>query len=98
MTVFADQLKNTSRNSDIIARLGGDEFVVLLANHAKETTERTIARLRQSLENINREAHRGYDISFSYGTVEFNPNVHSTIETLLSEGDKLMYKEKKSRQ
>ncbi|MBX9632930.1 MAG: sensor domain-containing diguanylate cyclase [Burkholderiales bacterium] len=97
LTVFADQLKNVFRDSDVIARLGGDEFTVLLANNTKEAAERSIVRLRESLDKANREGNRGYDISFSHGMVEFNPDKHSTIETLLADGDAVMYQTKKSR-
>ena len=98
LTVFADQLKNVFRDSDVIARLGGDEFTVLLANNTKEAAEHSIVRLRESLDKANREGNRGYDISFSHGMVEFNPDKHSTIETLLADGDAVMYQTKKSRQ
>jgi PleD family two-component response regulator len=69
---------------------------VLLADHLKEATESTVLRLHSSLEKVNQEANRGYDISFSYGVVEFDPERHSAIETLLEDGDKLMYQSKKS--
>lgn len=97
LTVFAGQLKEMFRDSDIIARLGGDEFTVLLANTSKETAERSVARFRESLDKANREVNRGYDISFSYGIVEFCPDKHRTIDALLAEGDALMYLAKKSR-
>jgi len=97
LTIFAGQLKSIFRDSDVVARLGGDEFTVLLANSTKEAAGRSIVRLRESLDKVNREANRGYDILFSDGMVEFNPDKHSTIETLLAEGDALMYHTKKSR-
>ena len=50
------------------------------------------------MDNVNREANRGYDISFSCGIVEFNHDEHGTIEALLADGDTLMYQAKKSRQ
>lgn len=96
LKVFADQLKNTFRDSDIFARLGGDEFAVLLSDSTQEWTERSILRLRESLDNINREANRGYDIPFSYGVAEFNPDKHKTIDDLLSDGDAMMYRAKQS--
>jgi len=98
LVVFADQLKKTFRNSDIIARLGGDEFVVLFANHSEEAIKRTITRLRVSMDQLNREANRGYDLLFSYGVVEWNPDEHSTVEKLLTESETLMYEKKKAKQ
>ena len=92
---FAEQLQNTFRESDIHARLGGDEFVVLLTNTSREFAEASIARLKQSLETYNRQASRGYVISFSFGIVGFDPEKHLTINELLSDGDAQMYRFKK---
>lgn len=94
---FAGQMKSTYRDSDIFARLGGDEFAALLSNTSKERAEDAVARFRQSLQKYNQDADRGYDILFSYGIVEFNPEKHETIEALLSDGDTLMYELKRSR-
>jgi diguanylate cyclase (GGDEF)-like protein len=95
LTVFAEHLKNTFRLSDLFARLGGDEFVVLLPNTTKKTAEVIVEKFRQSLEDYNRAAQRVYDIVFSYGIVEFNPEKHRSIDTLLKDGDALMYERKK---
>lgn len=95
LAFFADQLKAVFRNSDIVARLGGDEFAVLLPNSLKDVTEQSVVRFRQSLDNAIREINLGYEISFSYGVVEFNPDKHSSIECLLKDADKLMYQAKK---
>lgn len=96
LIAFADQIKDVFRDSDLFARLGGDEFVVLLTNASKDLTVDIMARFEQSLEKYNMEASRGYDITFSYGVVEFSPDKHPTIEALLAEGDSLMYKHKRA--
>lgn len=95
LTVFAEQMQATCRSADIFARLGGDEFAILLINTSKERAEDIVARLRQSLERYNEEVRRGYLISFSHGSVEFNPGRHRTFDAMLAEGDALMYKLKK---
>ena len=97
LMVFAEQIKITCRGSDIFARLGGDEFAMLLINTPKEHAENVASRLHQSVEKYNQEAKRGYDVSFSYGIVEFNPDKHHTIDTLLADGDSLMYELKRSK-
>jgi diguanylate cyclase (GGDEF)-like protein len=91
LKAFAEQMKSVFRDSDIFARLGGDEFVVLLTNTTKILARNIITRFRQSLEQYIQEANRGYDLSFSHGVVEFNPEKHHTVDVLLSEGDLLMY-------
>ena len=97
LIAFAEQMKSIFRGSDLFARLGGDEFVVLLTSTSKELAESIIARSRQSLEKYNQHADRGYDISFSYGIVDFDPDKHPTVEALLIDGDSMMYKRKKQR-
>lgn len=97
LTAFAEQIKTTCRESDVFGRLGGDEFVVLLIDTPKERAEGVVARLRRCVEKYNEEAKRGYDISFSYGIVEFNPAKHQTLDAMLADGDSLMYRLKRSK-
>lgn len=95
LTVFAEQLKTVSRDSDIVARIGGDEFVALLNNASKKDSESFISRLFQSVEKYNQEAKCGYNILFSHGIIGFNPEKDRMIDTLLADSDALMYRVKK---
>ena len=97
LVTFAQHLMKAFRGSDVVARLGGDEFLVLLTNHSEAAAEKAMARLQRALDATNVAAARGYDISFSYGLVEFDPKRHHTSGALISEGDSLMYKTKKAR-
>ena len=92
---FANLMKNHFRDSDVYARLGGDEFVALLSNTSVKKAEEVIKRFNKSLSEHNQKEKRGYDISFSYGIIEFNQKKHTTTEELLAECDALMYKAKK---
>lgn len=94
LTIFASQLKDTFRDSDLFARLGGDEFVVLLSGATKKQTEEIIVRFNQTLEDYNRKAKSGYEILCSSGIIEYNPGCHESVETLLEESDALMYRHK----
>lgn len=94
LAAFADLMRNTFRESDVIARLGGDEFVVLLTNTSIELAKETIARFRQSVERYNKEANREYNISFSDGVVTIDYAKDYSIGTLLSQADSLMYENK----
>jgi diguanylate cyclase (GGDEF)-like protein len=97
LIAVARQMKSSFRDSDLFARLGGDEFVVLLTNTSKQQAEKIIGRFSRSLEKYNKEANRGYDIVFSYGIVEFNPEKRTVIEELLVNGDSLMYEVKRAK-
>jgi diguanylate cyclase (GGDEF)-like protein len=95
---IANILKETFRDSDIIARLGGDEFVVM----AIETTGNDIGivlnRLEKAIENDNAKNKRAYELSFSIGTAYFDPWSPCTVDELLSQADKSMYEQKRSKQ
>lgn len=98
LSAFACLMKAESRESDIFGRLGGDEFAAFLVNTSKKHAETfIIPRFQQSLEKYNRETNRGYDISFSYGIVEFDPEKPRTIKELLADADYLMYELKREK-
>ena len=94
LITFAEQLSSTFRAADVVARIGDDEFVVLLAGTSKEYAQDKVERFRASLEKNNINPNRRYDISFSYGLVEFESEIHHSIEDLLSQADSLMYEHK----
>lgn len=91
LTVFSNLIKGVCRESDLFARLGGDEFVILFSNTSKSAAEDIFSRFRKSLDEFNRKEDRGYNISFSYGIVGFDPEKHKSIDVLLAEGDSAMY-------
>ncbi|MBT8128236.1 MAG: sensor domain-containing diguanylate cyclase [Gammaproteobacteria bacterium] len=95
LIAFSEQIKGFFRTTDLFARLGGDEFVILFSNTTKPMATELMENFRGELDNYNQQANRGYDISFSYGVVEHDPTKHDNVETLLAEGDKLMYEYKK---
>jgi diguanylate cyclase (GGDEF)-like protein len=94
LMLFAQQMKRVFRKSDIVARLGGDEFAVLLTNSNIQIAEMLVRRFRQRLNAATQESRLAYEISFSHGIVEFDPEKHAAIEALLAEGDSIMYETK----
>lgn len=95
LTNFAELLKQTFRESDVVGRLGGDEFAVLLTNANREDLNNTLYRLRHTVDQHNHKARRGYDIVYSVGAVEFDATRHADIAELMAEADALMYEQKK---
>ncbi len=97
LQLFASLLDEVGRDSDIVARVGGDEFVILLVDADKKAVDEVMKRFSQKIEHCNKQQQLGYDITFSYGIVLFDPKKHDSIADLVSEGDEIMYKRKKSR-
>jgi len=94
---FAQILRQTFRESDVVGRLGGDEFVVLSTNSDLSFHEAIVARLRRTLEQHNRFAARNYNLEFSVGVAQFDSARHDHIDQLLGEADRLMYANKQAR-
>lgn len=92
---FADILKRTFRESDIIARIGGDEFVVLF-EHSDQNEETLLARLDENIKDHNARRCRRYHLSISVGVAPFDPECPIPIDELLSKADASMYAHKKS--
>ena len=96
LVTFAEVLRNTLRDSDVIGRLGGDEFVALLTDANGAEASEVVKRLRETLTLRNSEAQRGYDIRFSVGQIEFDVRRHSSVANFLAEADKAMYANKQA--
>jgi diguanylate cyclase (GGDEF)-like protein len=94
---FGKILKEAFRESDVIGRLGGDEFVVLLTNADHKVSQSVLSRFDKIRQEYNQTANRGYDLLCSVGIVEFAPSRHLSIESLLEEGDQLMYVQKQTK-
>ena len=91
LTIFADNIKKVARDSDIFARLSGDEFVILFSDTSKEVVRTIMKRFKENLEKLQKKAGLKYDLSFSYGIVEYNSKNHNSIKELLNDADQLMY-------
>lgn len=90
LKTFADVLRIAFRESDVIGRLGSDEFAALLTGAGAVEVGTVRARLEEILDERNATVHRGYDIRFSIGQIEFDPRLHQTAEGLLALVDKAM--------
>ena len=93
----ANILKETFRGSDIIARIGGDEFVVMPIETTGDNLEIVINRLQKAVEMDNAKSKREYKLSISTGTAYFDPLSPCTIDELLSQADRLMYEQKRTK-
>jgi diguanylate cyclase (GGDEF)-like protein len=91
---FSRLLTQIVRESDIVARLGGDEFVVMLMNSEEGKARYKVESFIQKLKAHNEQAAHPYELSASYGIVEYLPDKHANLEDLISAADSLMYHHK----
>lgn len=88
-------LKTVFRESDIIARVGGDEFVVLvLENNSVTDAASGLVRLTENLDAYNASRFSVTPLSISVGAACYQPDQPCSINELLAQADRLMYKQK----
>ena len=91
---FAEILKSTFRESDVIARIGGDEFVIFPVPLTETEEGSIVRRLQDTLDSHNLNGEHEYRLSFSYGIAHCNPEMNCNIDELLASADELMYSHK----
>lgn len=97
LKLFAEEMRDAFRTSDLFARLGGDEFVALLTNVNTEAVNDLIGRLDSALQKRCAELSLPYTIRFSYGLVAYEPLKHSSVEDMLHDADGAMYVNKREK-
>ncbi|MDP2178995.1 diguanylate cyclase [Methylicorpusculum sp.] len=87
-------LAKSARQGDILARWGGEEFLLLLPETHIEAATALAERLRKIIAGI-RVSSEGGELSFtaSFGVVQRTH--HETLDSLISDADRYMYKAKK---
>lgn len=88
---FADQMRNTFRDSDVFAHMDDGKFVVLITNTSSGVMEEIILRFRRSVEQHNIKTNRGYMISFHDEIVAISPEKKYSVEMLLNRKNTLMH-------
>ncbi|MBE3101142.1 MAG: diguanylate cyclase [Firmicutes bacterium] len=84
------------RNNDVISRMGGDEFIILFPNCQQSFAEQIWHRITEKMEFINQSMTYPYQLSASYGMLEYCPDHDTTPAQLLSMADHIMYMDKES--
>ena len=90
LKTFADVLRIGFRESDVIGRLDGATFVALLTGSSAVDIKAIKARLEEMLDERNATLHRGYDIRFSIGQIDYDTVLHGSIEELLVEAQTVL--------
>lgn len=97
LRVFAEQLKTTFRDSDVVARVGGDEFVALLNDSDMAFAQNIVDRFASELAEKCSDLDLPYDIHFAYGIAQYDKDKHKDVSGLMSDADHSMYKDKQDR-
>ena len=77
-----------------IARYGGDEFIVVIES-TKAEADALIARIRETLSDLNDKANRPYTLAFSIGVGEYHPGMNAN--ELIEAADHALYEIKRAR-
>ena len=94
ISVFAEILKVTLREEDIIGRIGGDEFVVFSSVKSQEDGERLVKRIRNELDEYNNKKQRPYIVQSSIGSIILESATRECFESAILNADNILYEEK----
>jgi len=91
---FAELLKETFRETDIIARIGNDEFVVLMNDSEYEVSDsRKFPRLGEAIKTFNMQANLAYRLVCDTGIVECKSAVHDDLSSLIKDAEQVVYEQ-----
>jgi len=94
IAAFADILKKTMREEDIIGRMGGDEFAVFSSVKNKENGRQLEQRLRKAFDKYNSKMLHTYKIMGSIGSVVLEESTRECFEEAMLKADSVLYDEK----
>jgi two-component system cell cycle response regulator len=93
---FANILKRTFRESDIVSRWGGDEFAVVALANENQNADVLVNRLQQAIKSHNSHQGRPFYLSCSVGIATYDPRSPCDINGLLQAADEAMYQKKRT--
>jgi len=95
---LASILLATFRESDIVARVGGDEFTICFNEAADTLPNKALERLLGNIAAFNEQRSRPYALTISFGTSTYDPEAPRTVDELLAEADRMMYRQKQQKE
>src|SRR5712692_1565300 len=94
--MLAQELQRAVRATDTCGRLGGDEFGVAMPDADERDAREVGARVRQSLEELNKSAKVPVPVEFSIGITSWRPGMD--WQAMYQVADKALYVDKRRRQ
>ena len=94
--LLAQELQRAVRATDTCGRLGGDEFGVAMPEADERDAREVGARVRQSLEDLNRSDKVSVPVEFSIGIAAWKPGMD--WQAMYQVADKALYVDKRRRQ
>jgi len=92
----ARALSHALRGEDVVSRIGGDEFVALTLGLDESAPDDIEARIRECLCTESAVAGLDRPVEASIGWAMRSPGNAATVEDLLAEADRAMYRVKKA--
>jgi diguanylate cyclase (GGDEF)-like protein len=94
--MLAHELQRAVRASDTCGRLGGDEFGVAMPEADERDAREVGVRVRQSLDDLNRQEKVPVPVEFSIGIAAWRPGMD--WQAMYQMADKALYVDKRRRQ
>jgi diguanylate cyclase (GGDEF)-like protein len=94
--ILAQELQRAVRATDTCGRLGGDEFGVAMPDADERHAHDVAARVRQSLDEMNRSEKVPVPVAFSIGITAWRPGMD--WQAMYQLADKALYVDKRRRQ
>jgi diguanylate cyclase (GGDEF)-like protein/PAS domain S-box-containing protein len=95
LQALAFQLKNLTRNEDIVCRYGGDEFTIVLSKTFSKDAVKRVEEWREALKRhpLEIDGENNVQIRFSAGIASF-PTHGDTMEEIINYADVALYRAK----
>ncbi|MGL1933002.1 MAG: GGDEF domain-containing protein [Desulfotalea sp.] len=86
---FANVLRQSVRNSDLLIRMGGDEFLVVLNDTSKKNAHNLAERICKSVDSLNIQVTQSIKLGVSIGVTELEKE--ETLAEWLERTDDVLY-------
>lgn len=97
ISTLAQALKSCCRENDIVARLGGDEFVVMLLTNREDHLQQLCERIETAFNHQSAQSDTFSDSGISYGYCCRHGNHPVSLDAMIGEADRHMYKNKRAK-